>query len=82
MLRDDRVANFVKRLLREKVRRAADEQNARDGSLRDLRDDGGELLYDKSPFSCSSWQSMQNGVQGTACSRFSPITFWQLVQVP
>jgi hypothetical protein len=54
MLCGDRVANFVKRLLREEVRRAADEQNARDVSLRDLRDDGGELLYDRSPFSCSS----------------------------
>jgi hypothetical protein len=38
--------------------------------------------YVKSPFSCSSWQSMQNWVQGTAWRRFSPMVAWQLVQTP
>src|SRR6266498_1709850 len=38
--------------------------------------------YASSPFSCSSWQSMQYGVQGTADRRFSPIWLLQLVQVP
>jgi len=38
--------------------------------------------YERSPFSCSSWQSMQNGVQGTAERRLSPIVAPQFVQVP
>jgi hypothetical protein len=39
-------------------------------------------LFYSNPFSCSSWQSMQKGVQGTACRRFSPITAPQFVQMP
>jgi len=38
--------------------------------------------YERSPFSCSSWQSMQNGVQGTAARRLSPMVAPQFVQVP
>src|SRR5258706_12107615 len=38
--------------------------------------------YERSPFSCSSWQSMQYGVQGTAERRLSPIVAPQFVQVP
>ena len=41
-----------------------------------------KLSYERSPFSCSSWQSMQNGVQGTAARRFSPMVAPQFVQVP
>ncbi len=38
--------------------------------------------YERSPFSCNSWQSMQKGVQGTAARRLSPIVAPQFVQVP
>ena len=41
-----------------------------------------ERRYASSPFSWSSWQSMQNGVQGTAWRRFSPMTLPQLEQTP
>ena len=41
-----------------------------------------EPTYERSPFSCSSWQSIQNGVQGTADRRLSPMVAPQLVQVP
>lgn len=41
-----------------------------------------QTLYVRSPFSCSSWQSMQYGDQGTAASRFSPMVAPQFVHVP
>src|SRR3954447_4198171 len=57
-------------------------ENKRERKSRSLEETAEQRDYERSPFSCSSWQSMQYGVQGTAARRLSPMVAPQFVQVP